>query len=99
MVKKAKKSQDPKVLVKNRQDIAKALEILFAEGYVDRHKLYFENFIRGMFFSAGGVIGATVLITIVLWLLSLFNHVPFIGPIVENAQKTIESSQPNVNGN
>lgn len=93
MLKKKTKKKDPKVLVQNRDDIARALEILFAEGYISRHKLYFENFVRGMFFTAGGIIGATVLIAFILWALSLFDSVPLVGPFFENVRQTIENSK------
>lgn len=76
----------------NHNDIARALEILFASGYIDKKKLYFDNFIRGIFFSAGGVVGATLVIAVFIWLLSLFDQVPLIGPLIENTRETIEQA-------
>lgn len=93
-----KKTEEKATLKRNHDDIAKALEILFATDYIDKRKLYFSNFIRGMFFSAGGVIGATLVIAIVLWILSLFNSVPLVGPLFENTRETIQQNQP-ANGN
>lgn len=87
---KAKKER--LAMVKNHDQIAKALEILFATEYVDQKKLYMHNFFRGMAFSAGGIIGATLIISLVIWLLSLFNTVPLIGPFFENVRSSIESS-------
>lgn len=93
LLKRKKKPQEKQALKRNHDDIAKALEILFATDYIDKHKLYLNNFIRGMFFSAGGVVGATVVIAILLWILSLFNNVPLIGPLFENTRDTIQQSQ------
>ncbi len=90
-----KKKQEKETLQRNHDDIAKALEILFATDYIDKKKLYINNFIRGMLFSAGGVIGATLVIGIILWILSLFGSVPLIGPLFENTRETIQQSQPN----
>lgn len=69
-----------------------ALEYLFAAQYIDKKKLYFENFLRGVFFSVGSVLGAAVVVTLLLWVLSLFEHVPFIADIVESARRTLERS-------
>lgn len=88
-----KKKEDKETLKRNHDDIAKALEILFATDYIDKKKLYFNNFLRGMAFSAGGVIGATIIIAILIWVLSLFDSVPLVGPFFENTRQTIEQSQ------
>ena len=60
---------------------AAALEQLFALGVMDRKTLYFENFMRGLFFSLGGIIGATILLALLLWMLSLFEYT-FLKPVI-----------------
>ena len=75
------------------QAAVQALEYLLAEGYVSKRRLYKENFLRGIFFSVGSIIGATLVIAVLLWALSLFNQVPFIGDITRNVQDTINTSQ------
>ncbi|MEK9195739.1 MAG: DUF5665 domain-containing protein [Patescibacteria group bacterium] len=80
-------------VIKNPKEVAKALEVLFASDYIDVKRLHWENFVRGMFFGAGGVIGATVFIAIIIWFLSIFDSVPVIGPIFEDAKTTIETKQ------
>jgi hypothetical protein len=89
-----KKKQEKDTLKRNHDEVAKALEILFATDYIDKKKLYVSNFLRGMAFSAGGVIGATLVIGIVLWILSLFDQVPLVGPLFESTRETIEQSKP-----
>jgi len=71
-------------------DAAWAVELLTKAEHIDRKKLYFQNFLRGIFVGAGSVIGATVLIALLLWILSLFDTLPFIGPIIENAKESIK---------
>lgn len=93
MAEEKSKKTGKQVLIENREQVAKALELLFAAGYVDRKRLYIENFFRGIVFGAGGVIGATVVIGIVLWLLSLFDSAPLIGPFIDNTRETIEKGQ------
>lgn len=85
-----KKKQDKETFERNHDDIAKALEILFATDYIDKKKLYVSNFVRGMFFSAGGIIGATIVIGLLIWILSLFDNVPLLGPLLENTRESIE---------
>ncbi|OGL30929.1 hypothetical protein A3F37_00615 [Candidatus Saccharibacteria bacterium RIFCSPHIGHO2_12_FULL_41_12] len=85
--------QKKKPTIKNPKEVAKALEVLFASDYIDVKRLHWENFVRGMFFGAGGVIGATIFIAIIIWFLSIFDSVPVIGPIFEDAKTTIETKQ------
>lgn len=70
-----------------------ALEYLLAAGYVSRKRLYIENFLRGVFFSVGSILGATIVIALLLWVLSLFNNVPFVGDIARNIQHTVTESK------
>lgn len=66
-----------------------ALEYLLAAGYVSRRRLYFENFVRGLFFSVGSIVGAAIVVTIILWLLSFFDSLPFIHNISQALKNTI----------
>ena len=88
-----KKQQEKEVLKRNHDEIAKALEILFATDYIDKKKLYLNNFLRGMAFSAGGIIGATIIIGLLIWVLSVFDNIPVIGPLFENTRETIQDGQ------
>lgn len=88
-----KKKADEEVLKRNHDEIARALEILFATDYIDKKKLYLSNFLRGMAFSVGGVVGVTVIVGLLLWILSLFDQVPLIGPVLENTRQTIQDTK------
>lgn len=72
---------------------AKALQALFASEYVDKKKLYKENFIRGLTFGMGSLLGATVGIALMLWFLSLFQQVPLLGDFVRNVEQTITENK------
>lgn len=65
-------------------------EELFYDLYKDRKKIYRLNFFRGIFFGVGSVLGGTLVIAVLVWLLSLFVHLPFIGDTFKDAQHTIE---------
>ncbi len=94
MIKKLldKKTEDQKKVSENRADVARALEVLFAKDYISRRVLYRENFLRGIFFGFGSLIGATIFVTFLIWFLALFDSVPIIGPIFNDAKTSIEET-------
>lgn len=71
---------------------AQALEYLMATQYISRKKLFIENFIRGLFFSAGTVVGAALAVTLLLWILSLFDGLPFISNISNAVEKAVNTN-------
>ncbi len=68
------------------------LEELFNDFYDDRRNIYRMNFLRGIFFGLGSVLGGTVVIALIIWGLSLFVHFPGIGDAVQQAQSTLENN-------
>lgn len=68
------------------------IEEMFNDYYADRRNIYLVNFVRGIFFGLGSVIGGTIVIALIIWSLSLFVHVPGIGPAVQDAQDTLQSN-------
>jgi hypothetical protein len=52
------------------------LEDLFVDFNRSRKQVYWINFIRGIFFGVGSVIGGTIVIAIVAWLLSQLVDLP-----------------------
>ena len=93
----AKKQDAPdlrhdKFVVKMERGAQKAfIEELFNDIYAHRMRIYFVNFIRGISFSVGGILGATVVIALLLWVLSLFSGVPVIGDFFHQTQQTIQN--------
>ena len=71
------------------------LEDLFYDFHSSRHQVYWMNFSRGIFFGVGTVIGGTLVVALILWILSLFTNVPggfgdfirYIVSIVQQHQK------------
>lgn len=81
------------LLIKNRKQVALALELLFASGYISRKRLYWENFMRGIFFAVGTIVGITIGVGALVWVLSLFDQIPLIGPVIENITDQINSAK------
>jgi hypothetical protein len=88
-----KKSNKNEPQIDNPKQVVKALEVLFASKFIDKKTLYLHNFLRGIAIGAGTVIGATVVIGVIIWILSLFDSIPFIGPVVDNIQQSIEENR------
>lgn len=65
---------------------------IYESGYLDQKQAYKMSFIKGVLAGFGGILGATILVALLLWALSLFSNIPFIGQIAENVTHTIESS-------
>lgn len=68
------------------------LEQLFNDHYKYRWRIYQMNFFRGIFFGVGSFLGATVVVALALWVLSLFTELPFVGGAFERTQTTIEEN-------
>jgi len=86
-----------KTIKKIKDDQAQAetrgfLEDLFDDYYAQRYKVYKMNFVRGIVFGFGSVIGGTLMVALLLWILTFFNEVPFIGQFTHTIQNSIEKS-------
>lgn len=83
------KSKDAKISDANRD----VFEGFFEDYFKNRKQIYWLNFVRGVWFGLGSVIGGTLVLAGVLGLLSLFHQVPFLSGIVEIIQRSIEEAR------
>ncbi len=83
----AKKPTDK---VTNEQ-LGQMMRSIYESGYIDRNTMYKMSFLKGVVAGLGSVIGATIVIGLLVWILSLFDHTPVVGPLFDNVQETIES--------
>jgi hypothetical protein len=68
------------------------IEELFYDFHRSRAQVYAMNFVRGLFFGAGSVIGGTVIIALVIWILSMLGTViPPLGNFFDGVSHTLES--------
>lgn len=69
------------------------LEDLFYDFNRSRAQIYKMNFVRGILFGAGSVIGGTVVIALIVWILSLLgNVIPPLGDFFDGISSTLDAS-------
>ena len=90
-----KKKQEPVKPVdkKNYEQLGKMVASIYESGYLDKKQAYKTSFIKGVVSGLGGVIGATVVVALLIWILSLFGNIPLVGKFADKANNTIESAQ------
>jgi len=60
------------------------LEDLFLDFHRSRRQVYLMNFTRGIFFGFGTVLGGTVLVALIIWVLGQFvDWFPIIGDFIK----------------
>lgn len=75
------------------EELGNMLINIYESGYLDKTKTYKMSFIKGVMSGLGGVIGATVVLVLLLWMLSLFQNVPLVGKFVRNFKETVNTQQ------
>ena len=69
------------------------IEDLFYDFNRSRVQVYKMNFVRGVLFGAGSVIGGTVVIALIVWILSLLgNVIPPLGDFFDGVSNTLDAS-------
>ncbi len=67
------------------------IEELFNDFYSSRRRIYWMNFIRGVFFGLGSIIGGTIVVAIIVWFLSQFTNIfPETGAYVNQITNSIQ---------
>lgn len=82
-----------KKTAKDYEKIGRVVAGITESGDADKASLYKTAFIKGIFSGLGGVVGATIIVVILLWVLSLLSEVPLLGRLFENLPNTVESAR------
>lgn len=71
------------------------LENMFYDFNTSRKEVYWINFWRGIFFGIGSVIGGTLIVALVLWILTLLVDLPGgIGDFIQYVVDVVRNKQP-----
>ncbi len=77
------KKQEEAKRTQEHQAKREVLEAVFDDLYANRRRVYWLNFTRGLFFGFGSVLGGTLLIALLVWILSqLEGTVPFLSDFI-----------------
>lgn len=87
----SRKKKNTKLTISEYEKLGRTLESIFEGGYINHWRVYKINFVRGIFFGLGVTLGGTILVALLVWILSLFGEVPFIGDFVQAITDSIDS--------
>ena len=69
------------------------LEDLFYDFNASRAEVYKMNFIRGIFFGFGSIMGGTILVALIVWILSWLADIPGgVGDFIQYVVDVVQSS-------
>ncbi len=83
-------SKNKKDKAKDYEQLGRIVASVYESGYLDAAKSYRMSLLKGVMQGLGGVVGATVGIALLIWILSLFGELPLIGNFVDAVRRTIE---------
>ena len=66
------------------------LEELFYDFDHSRSQIYWTNFVRGIFFGLGSVLGGTVIVALIVWLLGQLVGFPVVGEYIRHTVTVIQ---------
>lgn len=72
-------------------DLGKKLQQFYESGYINKKQTIIFSFLKGMASGFGAVIGGTLVLALVLWILSLFGQIPLIGHFMDTLNQTIQA--------
>jgi hypothetical protein len=71
--------------------LGRQLAYVYETGFINKKRMMKLMFFRGVLTGLGTVIGATVVVALIYWILSLLTDTPFLGPILEYFQTELGS--------
>lgn len=76
---------------KDYEALGRMLANIYESGYINKNQTYKMSFLKGIVTGLGGVVGATIVVGLLVWALSLFGEVPLIESITEPIQDTLNT--------
>lgn len=80
--------------IKVKQITEENLNHLTAGGLISKKNIIIGNFLGGLAWGLGTVIGATVVVALLIWILNIINIIPIVGNIVSQITNQVGQSKP-----
>lgn len=86
-----KKADPAKARQVDHEQLGKMLTNIYETGYINRNQAYKMSFIKGLLSGLGGVLGATIVLGLIIWILSFFQNVPLLDRVYDNINSSLDS--------
>lgn len=70
-------------------ELGKMLRDFMEMGYISRRQMIFNSFLKGIASGLGAIIGGTLVVALLLWILSLFSEAPFLGEVIDSVKRSM----------
>lgn len=78
---------------KQQLELGKKLQQFYNLGYSNKKQAILFTFYKGLASGLGVIIGGTIIVALLLWLLSQFGQVPLIGHFTNSVRQTITTNK------
>lgn len=85
-----KKKIAHKITDQQRIEFAKQLEYFYEVSHADLKKVALFSFLKGVATGLGVFLGGTIVVALLLWILSQFDWLPFVGDISDALQQSTQ---------
>lgn len=82
-----------KLTDQQRIEFAKQIEYMFEAAHPGWGRVVWLALVRGVVTGFGVVLGGTILVAIIIWVLGSLDSVPLLGDLAETTKSTIEQGQ------
>lgn len=79
--------------------LGRLLAAIVERGYVNKKRYFWLNFSRGVAVGLGSIIGATIVVALMIWILSLLDFVPFVQPAKDFLRDAVNNPWENIRCN
>lgn len=87
------KKEFPDLKSADYERVGKMFYRIVQSSYAEKWRLYYLSIVRGFFSGLGGVIGATIGIALLIYILSFFDSVPLIDKFIRIIENEISSNK------
>lgn len=75
------------------EEIGKMLEHVYETAYANKKRVFMMSFVKGLVGGFGGVIGATAVVALLLWILTVVEQVPFLNDVAKNVKSSLSAPE------